>query len=128
MSFFFIYLYQEYVNVAVLVPEHQAYKADGAGILIISPFVMLHLLFALNHHRLGDTGRSQQSVQDLHTRMLYDNGTYVPTIKIDISWQILGICQQTCGDYMGTLNHFSIHFNKPNAIAYRKRLCIEYQH
>ena len=39
--FFFIYLYQEYVNIAVLVPEHQAYKADGAGILIISPFVTL---------------------------------------------------------------------------------------
>ena len=52
--FFFICLYQEYVNIVELVPEHQAYKADGDGIL---PFVMLHLLFVLNHHRLGDTGR-----------------------------------------------------------------------
>ncbi|XP_078337019.1 uncharacterized protein LOC144626591 [Crassostrea virginica] len=89
-----------------LVPEQEANKADGVGLLIIPPFVMLHMLFVLTHHRLGDTVRSQQSLQDLYTLMLYDDGTHVPEDVRDISWQILGICQQTCGDYVGALNSF----------------------
>ena len=98
----------EYVYIDELVPEHEANKADGIGLLRIPPLVMLHMLFVLNHHRLGDTVRSQQSLQDLHTLMLYDDGTHVPTFLRDISWQILGICQQTCGDYIGALNSFQI--------------------
>ncbi|XP_078337031.1 uncharacterized protein LOC111099656 isoform X1 [Crassostrea virginica] len=98
-----IKLYDKYVYIDELVPEQEAKKADG-GILRIPPFVMLHMLFVLNHRRLGDTVRSQQSLQDLHTLLLYDDGTRVPFR--DISWQILGICQQTCGDYQGALNSF----------------------
>ena len=87
-----------------LVPAHN--KADSAGVLVIPPFVMLHMLFVLTHHRLGDTVRSQRSLQDLHTLLLYDDGTDVPAEYRDISWQILGICQQTCGYYVGALNSF----------------------
>ena len=97
---------EEYVYIDELVPEQQANKADGYGILYIPPLVMLHMLFVLNHHRLGDTVRSQQSLQDLHTLLLYDDGTRVPRSLRDISWQILGICQQNCGDYAGALNSF----------------------
>nr|XP_022287139.1 uncharacterized protein LOC111099920 [Crassostrea virginica]XP_022287140.1 uncharacterized protein LOC111099920 [Crassostrea virginica]XP_022287141.1 uncharacterized protein LOC111099920 [Crassostrea virginica]XP_022287142.1 uncharacterized protein LOC111099920 [Crassostrea virginica]XP_022287143.1 uncharacterized protein LOC111099920 [Crassostrea virginica] len=96
----------EYVYIDELVPEQEANKADGIGILFIPTLVMLHMLFVLNHHRLGDTVRSQQSLQDLHTLLLYDDGTNVPEHLRDISWQILGICQQTCGDYMGALKSF----------------------
>ena len=98
-----IKLYDKYVYIDELVPEQEAKKADG-GILYIPPFVMLHMLFILNHHMLEDTVRSHQSLQDLHTLLLYDDGTRVPFR--DISWQILGICQQTCGDYQGALNSF----------------------
>ncbi|XP_078337005.1 uncharacterized protein LOC144626588 [Crassostrea virginica] len=101
-----ISLLKIYVYIDEFVPEQLANKADGIGSLLIPPLVMLHMLFVLNHHRLGDTVRSQQSLQDLHTLMLYDDGTYVPGELRDISWQILGICQQTCGDYMGALNSF----------------------
>ena len=101
-----IRLYDKYLYIDELVPEQEANKADGFAILTIPPFVMLHMLFILTHHRLGDTVRSQQSLQDLHTLLLYDNGTYVPEDLRDISWQILGICQQTCGDYVGALNSF----------------------
>ena len=101
-----IRFYSEYVYINELVPEQQVNKADSYGMLTISPLVMLHMLFVLNHHRLGDTVRSQQSLQDLHTLLLYDDGTHVPEDCIDISWQILGICQQTCGDYVGALNSF----------------------
>nr|XP_022288640.1 uncharacterized protein LOC111100815 isoform X2 [Crassostrea virginica] len=101
-----IRLYEKYVYIDDLVPEQEANKADGTGILFIPPSVMLHMLFVLNHHRLGDTVRSQQSIQDLHTLLLYDDRTRVPRALRDISWQILGICQQTCGDYVGALNSF----------------------
>nr|XP_022288212.1 uncharacterized protein LOC111100530 [Crassostrea virginica] len=101
-----IKLFNEYVYIDELVPEQEANKADSGGILIIPPLVMLHMLFVLTHHRLGDRVRSQQSLQDLHTLLLYDDGTHVPEHLRDISWQILGICQQTCGDYVGALNSF----------------------
>nr|XP_022288208.1 uncharacterized protein LOC111100529 [Crassostrea virginica]XP_022288209.1 uncharacterized protein LOC111100529 [Crassostrea virginica]XP_022288210.1 uncharacterized protein LOC111100529 [Crassostrea virginica]XP_022288211.1 uncharacterized protein LOC111100529 [Crassostrea virginica] len=101
-----IRLYKEYFYIDELVPEQEANKADGIGILFIPPLVMLHMLFVLTRHRLGDTVRSQQSLQDLHTLLLYDDGTHVPAGQGDISWQILGICQQTCGDCVGALNSF----------------------
>ncbi|XP_078337662.1 uncharacterized protein LOC111100817 [Crassostrea virginica] len=101
-----IRFFSEYVYIDELVPEQEANKAEGFGTLLIPPLVMLHMLFVLNHHRLGDTVRSQQSLQDLHTLLLYDDWTHVPIPLRDISWQILGICQQTCGDYVGALNSF----------------------
>ena len=101
-----IRFYDEYVYIDELVPEQEVNKADSSGILYIPPLVMLHMLFVLTHHRLGDTVRSQQSLQDLHTLLLYDDGTRVLELFRDISWQIPGICQQTCGDYVGALNSF----------------------
>ena len=89
-----------------LIPEQEACKTYGTGILMIPPFVMLHMLFVLTHHRLGDTVRSQQSLQDLHTLLLYDDEIHIPIFFKDMSWQILGICQQICGDYLGALNSF----------------------
>ena len=99
-------LHNEHVYIDELVPELIANKADGNACLCIPPLVMLHMLFVLNHHRLGDTVSSQESLQDLHTLMLYDDGTRVPEHLRDISWQILGICQQTCGDYVGAFLSF----------------------
>ena len=100
------HLREHYVYAHELVPEQQSNKVNGTGILSIPPLVMLHMLFVLNHHRLGDAVRSKESLQDLHTLMLYDKGTHVPITLRDISWQILGICQKTCGDYVGSLHSF----------------------
>ena len=101
-----IRFYNKYVYIPELVPEQEANKADGTCLLLIPPLVMLHMLFVLNHPRLGDTVRSQQSLHDLHTLMLYDNEINVPIHLRDISWQVLGICKQTCGDYVGALDSF----------------------
>ena len=91
--------YSEYLYIDELVPEQEANKADNDGVLRIPTFVMLHMLFVLTHHRLGDAVRSQRSLQDLH---MFHVHMYVR----DISWQILGICQQISGDYVGALNSF----------------------
>ena len=73
-----IKLFDTYVYIDKLVQGQVANKADSFGFLSIPPLVMLHMLFVLTHHRLGDTVRSQQSLQDLHNLMLYDDGTFVP--------------------------------------------------
>ena len=96
-------LYNNYTYIDELKLEQ---TLNSSGSLSIPPFVMLNMLFVLNHHALGDTIRSQQSLQDLHTLLLYDSGTLVPKALKDISWQILGICQQICWDYVGALDSY----------------------
>ena len=50
-----ISLEKVYFYIDELVPEQEANKADSGGILYIPPLLMLHMLFVLTHHRLGDT-------------------------------------------------------------------------
>lgn len=97
-----------YTYISELVPEQKTnqknYGVDSG--LCCPPLVMLHLLLVLNHHKLGDTARSQQSLQDLHTLMLCDEGLHVPVPLRDISWHILGICQQVCEDHRGAFDSY----------------------
>lgn len=99
-------IYSECAYIDELVQEQQDSTSNGTGVLPIPPFVMLHMLFVLNYQRLRETVKSKQSLQDLHTLLLYDDGAYVPKHLRDISWHVLGICQQTCGEYVGVLNSF----------------------
>lgn len=114
-----------------LVIEQKANKeiSGKSGELFIPYDVMLHMMLILNYHKLGDTVMSQQSLQDLHTLLHRGKRSYVPTVfreiypnfyarmrmfdnpydyemYADISWQILGICQHICGDYLGALNSY----------------------
>lgn len=103
-----VFLWDRYTYISELVPEQKmnqkSYGVDSG--LCCPPLVMLHLLLVLNHHKLGDTARSQQSLQDLHTLMLCDEGLHVPVPMRDISWHILGICQQVCGDHRGAFTSY----------------------
>ena len=101
-----IILYIEHVYINELVPELIVNKTDGNACLCIPPLVMLHMLFVLNHHKLGNSDMSQKSVQKFYNLMLHDDETYVPKNLRDISWQMLGICQQICGDYDGAFRSF----------------------
>ncbi|XP_052696621.1 uncharacterized protein LOC128175210 [Crassostrea angulata] len=100
-----------------------------SGELIIPFNVMLHMMLILNYHKLGARVLAQQSLQDLRTLLHNGKRSHVPTIfreiypyvyarlriygdpyydvpYADISWQILGICQHICGDYLGALNSY----------------------
>ncbi|XP_062591501.1 uncharacterized protein LOC134252993 [Saccostrea cucullata] len=101
-----IVLYSVYTYIDELVLEQDISKKHCRPLLVIPPLVMSHMLFILNHQRLGDTVTSQQSLQDLQTLLLYDNGTHASHRFRDISWQILGICQQICVDYSGSLQSY----------------------
>lgn len=107
MSYINIRYYIDYHYINEIVLEQKANEEDGVGVIFIPPFVMLHMLFFLNHYKLGDSVRSQKSLKDLYTLMLSTDGISVPKIYQDISWQILGICQQTFGDFEEALHSFN---------------------
>ncbi|XP_062594133.1 uncharacterized protein LOC134255625 isoform X1 [Saccostrea cucullata] len=101
-----IALHSQYIYIDELILEQKTSNNNGCIALLISPLVTLYMLFILNYHRLGDTVTSQQSLQNLQTLLLYDDGTNVLPPLRDISWQILGICQQICGDFQGALQSY----------------------
>ncbi|XP_048751605.2 uncharacterized protein LOC125663360 [Ostrea edulis] len=101
-----IKLFSEYIYIDELLLEQTVSYRNGWPALIIPPLVMLHMLSVLNHHRLRHTLESHQALQNLQTLLLYDVGVHVPVPLRDISYQILGICQHVCGDYVGALNSY----------------------
>ena len=119
-----ISLIDECTYIDELVSEQLANKAECHSVLRIPPLVMLHMLFVLNHRKLEDTLRVQQSLQDLHILLLYDDGKYIPWDLKDISWQILGICQQTCGDYVGALKSFQLSLQQISGTSIKKATII----
>lgn len=66
--------------------------------LFIPPFVMLHMLFVLSNHKLRKRSKCQLSLTNLQTLLHQDDGRNIPLEYLDISWQILGICQYVVGD------------------------------
>ncbi|XP_062593966.1 uncharacterized protein LOC134255449 [Saccostrea cucullata] len=86
--------------------EQQEAEKNGRPSLYISPFLTLEWLSVLSYYRLGNQSLYQQSLSDLKTLLLYDDGTYMPTKTKDLSWQILGICQHVLGDLHGALHSY----------------------
>ncbi|XP_052704691.1 uncharacterized protein LOC128180603 [Crassostrea angulata] len=90
----------------------------------------VHMLSVLCNYRLGNRSQCLQSLTDLQTLMLYDDGRYVPLCLRDLSWQILGICQHVVGDLHGALQSYQqslreIPLNKiQNATEYRMALVL----
>jgi tetratricopeptide (TPR) repeat protein len=70
--------------------------------LHIPPLVVLHVLEFLCYRHI-DTMRAQTALTDLQALVHHDQGQYVDVYCRDISWQILGICQQISGDLQAAL-------------------------
>ncbi|XP_062593420.1 uncharacterized protein LOC134254906 [Saccostrea cucullata] len=85
-----------------LLLEQEEAEKNGMS-LFISPFLTLEWLSVLSYYRLGNQSLYQQSLSDLKTLLLYDDGMYISTHQRDLAWQILGICQQIVGDLHGAL-------------------------
>ncbi|XP_061165698.1 uncharacterized protein LOC133174614 [Saccostrea echinata] len=82
-------------------------EQNGMLILHLSPFLTVEMLSVLSHYRLSNRSQYLQSLTDLQTLLLYDDdGTYVPLHFRDLSWQVLGICQQVVGDLQGALQSY----------------------
>ncbi|XP_062621177.1 uncharacterized protein LOC134282802 [Saccostrea cucullata] len=98
-----VFLFQDFRYIEELCLEQNVSQEHGMPNLQLSPFLLVDMLSVLSHYRLGNRSQCLQSLTDLQTLLLYDDGTYVPLNFRDLSWQILGICQHVVGDLHGAL-------------------------
>jgi hypothetical protein len=72
--------------------------------LHIPPSVMALMLLIVCYH--GNLQKQQEVLHELYFLLHFGDGLAVYTDLGDISWQILGICQQICGDHQGALSSY----------------------
>ena len=107
-----------YIN--ELSPELQSRSS-----LFIPLFVFLHMLEYLCCRNI-DPMRAQAALDDLQVLVHHDQGLLVHVKLRDISWEILGICQQMTGNHQAALHSYTqslkqIPYNKIHA-ATRHRI------
>lgn len=88
-----------------LTPEQRSSSENGKSLLHIPPFVLLHMLEVLCY-RLVEPAKVQAAIDNLQVLVTNDRGVFVPKHVRDISWEILGICQQITGDHQAALHSF----------------------
>ncbi|XP_062613755.1 uncharacterized protein LOC134275489 [Saccostrea cucullata] len=110
-----IRLHNDIIYISELIPEQQSALQNHFLLLIVPPFILLHMLEIVCYRHV-DTVRVQTALDDLQNLVHYDQGQYIPLrhrhssyIRLiplqyrDISWQILGICQQVTGNLQAAL-------------------------
>ena len=70
--------------------------------LYIPAFILLHMLGFLCCRHVDPT-RAQAALDNLQVLVHHDQGVFVPVPHRDISWEILGICQQMTGNHQAAL-------------------------
>ncbi|XP_022304301.2 uncharacterized protein LOC111112842 isoform X2 [Crassostrea virginica] len=83
-----------YIN--ELTPEQQSES------LHIPLFVMLHFVEFLCYKQI-DTTLAKRALEELQVLVHYDQGLFADELYRDISWEILGICQQMTGNHQAAL-------------------------
>ncbi|XP_022305144.2 uncharacterized protein LOC111112110 [Crassostrea virginica] len=92
--------YTCYIN--ELRPEQQFALQNNKTKLYIPLFVVLHFVEFLCYRHI-DTRLAQTALEELQVLVHHDQGLYVYDLKRDISWEILGICQQMTGNLQAAL-------------------------
>ncbi|XP_052684008.1 uncharacterized protein LOC128164275 [Crassostrea angulata] len=111
-----------YIN--ELIPEQQSSLQNKDNSLNIPVFVMLHFLEFLCYRHI-DATLAKEALDKLHALVHNDRGYYIIDICRDISWEILGICQQITGDFESALYSFQqslsqFEFNNVRIAAQRR--------
>uniref|UniRef100_K1PE84 Uncharacterized protein n=1 Tax=Magallana gigas TaxID=29159 RepID=K1PE84_MAGGI len=96
-----IRLKPEICYISELLPEQQSALKSSTPVTI-PVFVMLHFLKFLCYRHI-DTTSSQAALNELQFLIHHDQGIYVGNLYRDISWEILGICQQMTGNLQAAL-------------------------
>ncbi|KAK3100765.1 hypothetical protein FSP39_025033 [Pinctada imbricata] len=87
--------------------ESTAHKQNcPLPIIIIPPFVFLYFLLILSYTQLNKPVERKAVLYELHSIIYNDNTHHVPLKTKAISWEILGICQQLCGKYVGAYHSY----------------------
>ena len=82
--------------------EQQSALQNKPSALMIPPFILLHMLEFLCCRHV-DPMRAQAALYDLQVLVHHDQGMLINVTLRDISWEILGICQELAGDYQAAL-------------------------
>ena len=101
-----IKLYNHICYINELLPEQQSSTLNHELLLLIPPFILLHLLEFLCCRHV-DPMRAQAALDDLQVLVHHDQGVLVPVLFRDISWEILGICQQMTGNHEAALYSYT---------------------
>ncbi|XP_062607248.1 uncharacterized protein LOC134269043 [Saccostrea cucullata] len=95
-----ITLYNEIHYISELIPEQQSALQNNWPSLSVPPLILSSMLVILCYRHV-DTMRAQRALDDLQTLVLHFQGQLIS--YRDISWQILGICQQVTGNLQAAL-------------------------
>nr|XP_022338213.1 uncharacterized protein LOC111133820 [Crassostrea virginica] len=101
-----IKLYNNIYYIHELTPEQQSSLLIRWSILHIPPYILLHMLEFLCCRHV-DPMRAQAALDDLQVLVHHDQGVFVPIVLRDISWEILGICQQMTGNHQAALYSYT---------------------
>ncbi|XP_078316898.1 uncharacterized protein LOC111116160 [Crassostrea virginica] len=85
-----------------LTTEQQSALQNNNVLLHIPLFVVLHFVEFLCYRHI-DTTLAQTALEKLQVLVHHDQGLYVLDLYRDISWEILGICQQMTGNLQAAL-------------------------
>ncbi|XP_052697843.1 uncharacterized protein LOC128175950 isoform X2 [Crassostrea angulata] len=88
--------------ISELIPEQKRTVFRYTAFLQIPVFVMLHFLEFLCYRHI-DTALSLAALDELQVLVHHDQGRYICDTSRDISWDILGICQQNTGNLQAAL-------------------------
>ncbi|XP_061165973.1 uncharacterized protein LOC133174883 [Saccostrea echinata] len=112
-----VILYNKIHYISELIPEQQSALLNNLFVLIVPPFILLYMLQILCYRHV-DTMRAKTAVDDLQTLIHYDHDQLISLDYRDISWQILGICQQVTGNPQAALYSYqqSLRQDPPNEI------------
>uniref|UniRef100_A0A8W8LID8 Mab-21-like HhH/H2TH-like domain-containing protein n=1 Tax=Magallana gigas TaxID=29159 RepID=A0A8W8LID8_MAGGI len=97
-----IILDNEICYISELIAEQQSALQNEEFSLFIPVFVMLHFLEFLCYRHI-DTTLSKAALDELQVLVHHDQGRYIRDVLRDISWEILGICQQITGNLQAAL-------------------------
>ena len=89
-----------YIN--ELQPEQQSSSQNSRALLNIPLFIFLHMLEFLCYRHV-EPKAAQEALGDLQVLVQHDQGVFVNRVLKDISWEILGICQQMTGNHQAAL-------------------------
>nr|XP_022298621.1 uncharacterized protein LOC111107632 [Crassostrea virginica] len=98
-----IKFYTDICYIYELTPEQQSSSFNQyEKVLYIPPYILLHMLEFLCCRHV-DPMRAQAALDDLQVLVHHDQGLFVHVDLRDISWEILGICQQMTGNRQAAL-------------------------
>uniref|UniRef100_A0A8W8J2M9 Mab-21-like HhH/H2TH-like domain-containing protein n=1 Tax=Magallana gigas TaxID=29159 RepID=A0A8W8J2M9_MAGGI len=105
-----ISFYNRICYISELIPEQQSALENTVCLLFIPVFVMLPFLEFLCYRHI-DTTLSQAALNELQVLVHNDQGLNVSLLDRDISWEILGICQQITGNLQAALYSYQQSLN-----------------